>query len=234
MDNIEIIKPSFEIETPLSWIKRYPKLIEKWGKTCYKSEPSSPEKFIKRIIEKKHFSVTEHLPITVKIICSRSCSHQLVRHRIASFSQESQRYVNYKKAGYKVICPENILEPDEVNMKNFRERSDKCTCGCATSRLYNSYVERWLESIRQDIETYEYFLMSGFKPEDARSVLSNAMATTIITTFNLSMWRHVFEERASNPYAQEEIRFIMQEILKKFAELLPCFFEDQLKILEKK
>ena len=234
--NIKIIEPSFEIKTPLRWIKEYPKLIEEFGKTCYKSDiSSSPNKFIKRIIKNKHLSVIEHLSITVKIVCSRSCSQQIVRHRLGSFSQESQRYVNYKKRGYEIICPENIKDPQEVQHKRFSEKLKRVgTIQGAADCFYTDFVKDWKNSIEQSIKKYENLLIEGFKPEDARSVLPNAMATTIITTFNLREWRHVFEVRALNINAQKEIRFIMRAISKRFAELLPDFFEDQLNNIENK
>jgi thymidylate synthase (FAD) len=233
--NIEVVEAGHNIETPLGWIEDYSKLIEKWGRKCYKSEhlikPGSDIPFIKRIIKKKHLSVTEHLGITVNIICSRSCSHQMVRHRIASYSQESQRYVNYKKKGYQVICPESISEVDihKILADNKKEPFFEIV-----DQFYeNPAFPAWMKIIEYGIKGYEEMLSYGKTPEDARSVLPNAMKTEVISTFNLSSWRHVFEERALNPRAQTEIKKIMRGILEEFASLLPMFFEDQLLALNK-
>ncbi len=209
-NNIVIVEPSFEIATPLEWIREYPNLIEKFGRTCYKSEdritPVSANKFIKSIVMSGHLSVIEHLSISVKIIIDRGSSQQVVRHRIAAYSQESQRYVNYKKKGYSVCCPRTITE---------------------------ELRGEWMSCIQRSIDFYEKLVSSKIKPEDARSVLPMAMKTELIATYNLRTWRHIFEERALNPRAQWEIRGVMRDVLRIFAELLPEIFEDQLEALKK-
>jgi len=232
-NNLIIKEASFKIVTPLKCLKEYPILIEKWGRKCYKSEhlikTGSASKFIKKIIKNKHLSVIEHLTITVDVICSRSCSHQLVRHRLGSYSQESQRYTNYKKRGYEVICPFSIINKNaEECIKKFDKNKD-----IVKSFYINSKYEDWIQTILMGIKRYEDLLSQRIKPEDARSVLPNAMKTEIVTTYNLREWRHVFEERALNLHAQLEIRELMQSILTKFSELLPDFFEDQLEQLNK-
>jgi thymidylate synthase (FAD) len=105
---LKIIQPSIEIMTPLDgdYILKF---LEKCGRVCYKSEDKiaegSAERFVRALIKSGHESVIEHYSITVKVTCSRAISHQIVRHRIGAYSQESQRYVNYKN-GIEVIMPD--------------------------------------------------------------------------------------------------------------------------------
>jgi len=204
---MELVKPSVEIITPIEWIQDYPRIIELYGRTCYKSEdkitPESSGKFIAMIMKSGHHSVIEHMSITVKFIGDRSMSHQLVRHRLAAYSQESQRYCNYGKKGFAFVCPPTI-------------RNDP--------KLY----ERWNEYRQLDMEEYTFYLANGIPPEDARNGLPNATKTEVVTTYNLRQWRHVFTDRALNPKAQWQIREIMGEALREFGRLLPSIFGDQL------
>ncbi|MEG0797001.1 MAG: FAD-dependent thymidylate synthase, partial [Odoribacter sp.] len=106
---MKLIKPSYQILTEIN-SNTILSSIERAGRTCYKSEdkitPDSAEKFIKMIIDKGHESVLEHEKLTVLFVCDRGVSHELVRHRIASFSQESTRYCNYssEKFGCEITC----------------------------------------------------------------------------------------------------------------------------------
>ena len=206
MTNWTIVEPGFELLTPIPWLIEYPELLEYFGRTCYKSENQitthSAKGFVKRLIKSGHLSVLEHLSITVKITGDRSMSHQLVRHRIAAYSQESQRYCNYSKKGFQIIRPITVADD-----------ADK--------------TDIWLDAVGEALVRYEELIDSGVPPEDARSVLPNAIKTEVVTTFNLRQWRHVFEHRALNPKAQWQIRQIMQDILRMFVEYLPCIFEDQ-------
>jgi thymidylate synthase (FAD) len=210
---LKVIQPYFEIETPTEWFKEYSKLIEKWGRTCYASEKKitnhSSQKFIRTIIKAKHFPVIEHLSVTVSIYCDRYTSHQLVRHRIGSYCQESQRYVNYRNKGYEAVCPPSIFKDKKA-------------------------YKIWEKSVKQDIASYEQLLKLKKKPEDSRSVLPNAIKTKIIATYNLSMWRHIFAERAFNARAQSEIKDLMTDICKEFIVILPDFFGDLQLLLKRK
>ncbi len=209
---MEIISPSVCIETPESHIREYSKLIERYGRTCYKSEEEisedSAEEFIlKNIIEKGHESILEHCSITARFICDRSASHQLVRHRIGSFSQESQRVVDYSRGGIQVICPPTIRNNEQA-------------------------FSLWKEDIETAEKAYRDLLQTGVPPEDARSVLPNCTKTEVVTTFNLRQWRYVFMRRALNPQAQWEIRELMTELLKQMYKHMPIVFQDlQQKIL---
>jgi thymidylate synthase (FAD) len=180
--------------------------IEKAARTCYRSEAGNKPaaQFIAGLIQKGHESVIEHSSLTATVVCSRSCSHQIVRHRLCSYSQESQRYVNYANAGYEIILPPEI------------ELKDKALCS-----VYMSSLER-------SIEAYEEMIGSGIKPEDARYLLPNAFSTRIVMTANLRTWRHIFALRALNPHAQWEIRQCMEQLLSKAINYMPCCFKDML------
>lgn len=213
---INIVDPSYELLTPLgSYLIRH---VERCGRVCYKSEDritaKSADKFVRMLCRNHHESVLEHASVTAVIICSRAASHQLVRHRLGSYSQESQRYVNYCKKGYQVICPPSIgLPSGEYDVRN----------GTSSMSIEQA---GWFGAISVALGTYEKLLESGSKPEDARFVLPNACKTELATTFNLRQWRHVFKERALNTHAQWEIRSIMSGLLREFKAAMPSAFED--------
>lgn len=214
--NIIIVRPSVELITPPAFIAMYARIIEVCTRTCYKSEErlfQNTGGFIKSVTQKrKHESVIEHCSITVRFVFDRTASHQLVRHRISAFSQESQRFCDYTNdkrfEGMRVICPPKIqsANPD--------------------------VFERWKTSCERAYSDYGYLRDAGIDPEDARSVLPGASKTEVCTTFNLRMWRHVFAERALNPRAQWQIRATMQQALTELNKLCPVFFSDLYEHLE--
>ncbi len=201
---MRIVEPSFEI---LNAPKREEVLrhLELCGRVCYKSEDKMTEesasRFVKFLIERGHESPIEHISISVRIICDRGVSHEWVRHRIASYSQESTRYCNYN--------------------------SEKFGGGIAFIRPYFAENERLFEIWKAEMESaekaYMDMLANGAKPEDARSVLPNSLKTEFICTMNLREWRHFFALRcakAAHP-AMREIAVPLQEA---FRELLPELF----------
>jgi thymidylate synthase (FAD) len=201
---VEIIKPSVEILTPIEEIKEFPKRIEVAGRTCYKSEnkitDNSAENFVENIIRSKHESVLEHCSITCRFTVSRACSHQLVRHRLASFSQESQRYVNYhKKDTIRIIVPQESVESLDENLNKL-----------------------FIESVKSIIETYSFFVSYGMKLEDARYLLPNCIATEVVMTFNIRELRHIFKVRLEHK-AQWEIRSVFKQLYDELNKIIPCF-----------
>lgn len=211
---IEVIEPHAYFLTDVEGLQQH---IERCGRICYKSEDritdDSAEKFVSKICRNRHESVLEHASITVVVVCSRAASHQLVRHRIAAYSQESQRYVNYKKKGYQVVSPPSIGVPAGVY-----------TAGQLPSTLS---VEQagYLGGLFVAFGTYEK-LLETCKPEDARYVLPNACKTELAVTYNARVWRHVFRERALNDHAQWEIRGVMKGLYTELKEKLPSVFGD--------
>jgi thymidylate synthase (FAD) len=156
---MKIIDPSFELIDPPGYMAVLDK-IEAAGRVCYRSEPKgNPEAFVRRIIRSGHLSVCEHCNLTAKIICDRGISHELVRHRLASYSQESTRYANYSKDKFGNEI--TVIKP------------------CFYGRGTPSY-ERWLLSCLESEAAYLDLLKIRYppKPEEARSVLPNSLATT--------------------------------------------------------
>ncbi len=205
---ITVVKPGAELITDPDYLLDCAKLIETAGRTCYKSEErtthKSADRFVRSIIKQGHESVIEHCSVTYRITCSRACSHQLVRHRLGSYSQESQRYCDYGKLGFQIIMPPSI-EKDPV-LKNI-----------------------FLADCEDAYGAYCQLRKQGVPPEDARFVLPNASKTEVVTTYNLRMWRHVLKERWLNKHAQWEIRQVMNEVAYELDTYLPVFFEDIIK-----
>ncbi len=235
---ITIIEPTFYWpKTTLEMFPFFMEHIERCGRICYKSEDhitsSSPDKFVNNICHNRHESVLEHCAATAIIICSRTCSHQLVRHRIAAYSQESQRFCNYgKKDSLKVICPKSIgLATGDYITESCNEGWAVWKDGEVWER-YDQTIEeytrqvQWLLQIDGAYSEYQAELAEGVKPEDARYVLPNATKTEIATTFNLRQWRHVFQERALNRHAQWEIRGIFSSIFDDLLVRFPAVFAD--------
>jgi len=201
---MRIIKPYFEIlnPQPADW-PEMAKRIERAGRTCYKSEDRITEDscgpFIRKIIERGHESVLEHESVSVRIVCDRGVTHELVRHRLASYSQESTRYCNYGN-GITVIEP------------CFWERE---------SQEYNL----WRLACKHAEYFYIALLKRGVTPQDARSVLPNSLKTEIVMSCNLREWRHVFRLRTSKA-AHPQMREIAVPMFIAFRDLLPGLFFD--------
>ena len=176
-------------------------LIEVAGRRCHLSEVDEETRgdFIKRLIRLEHFSVLEHASVTFDLSgMSRACSHQLVRHRIASYSQRSQRYTKLVKAE-DFVMPSGITDP------------------VLKSKVDNFYG--------QSLGTYQGLLDQGVKAEDARYVLPAATTTSIIMTMNFSSLRHFFHMRVSKK-AQAEIRVFACKMLELIMEDAPNVFQD--------
>lgn len=184
------------------------KHIEKAARTCYKSEDkiteNSAEQLLKALVKSGHHSVFEHVSITVKIICDRGISHELVRHRLCSFSQESTRYANYSKDKFgKEIT---LIRPFFWD-----ENSDK--------------YQLWLSSMQEAEQTYLKLIDLNASAQEARSVLPNSLKTEVITTANLREWKHIFSLRCHKA-AHPQMRQIMLPLLKAFYESFSIYYED--------
>lgn len=208
---MKIIKPSFEIlsATTPDLVTNQLKIIELAGRNCYKSEDKicegSYDKMIGMLRLKKHLSVLEHGNMTVRFIGSRAFSHQLVRHRIAAYSQESQRYCNYSKG--KFGNEVTFIEP--IDYDNWDE----------------DIKETFELALRRSEEYYQTLVNQGLKAEDARGVLPNQAKTEVVVTMNLRTWMHFFSMRCDK-HAQSEIRFLAKGLLKEFYKLMPVIFEE--------
>lgn len=203
---MKIIEPRFEIIDLLDGNELL-KRIERIGRVCYKSEASitsaSAIKFVKNIVENGHESVIEHEKITVKIICDRGVSHEIVRHRIASYSQESTRYCNYysDKFGNELTFIKPYFWDKDI-----------------------AKYKIWEDTMLYIEKAYLLLIESGAKPQEARSVLPNSLKTEIIVTMNLREWRHFFKLRADKS-AHPQMRQIALPLLKEFQKRVPVVFE---------
>lgn len=203
---MKIIKPYTEILTEIDG-KQWLKDLEKIGRICYKSEnritDDSSEKFIKSIIKNGHESIIEHKIITVKFVCDRGISHEIVRHRLASYTQESTRYCNYSddKFGNELTFIQPcfyLTRKDSIDLINHMERTE---------------------------EIYNHFIKYGSTPQRARAILPNSIKTELIMTANLREWRHFLKVRTHHT-AHPQMRELTIPLLKEFKKLLPIIFDD--------
>lgn len=176
---MKIINACYSIETPIDG-KQILKRIEKAGRICYKSEDriteESAKAFVRTLIERGHESVLEHESITVRFICDRGITHEIVRHRLASYSQESTRYCNY--SGNKFGNQITFIKP------------------CFLEEGTGGY-KLWKQAMFVAEKEYFELLNWGCTPQEARSVLPNSTKTEILMTANLREWRHFLKLRTS-------------------------------------
>ena len=216
-----LIKPSFEILD----FNCSPELIEKAGRTCYKSEcKGEPEKFVEMICKRQHESVLEHSFISVKFIIDRGVSHELVRHRLCAFSQESTRYCNYNKKGITYIIPPWFnLEEGIYSVDYYYDSYDFEKDNTQLNIEYKSNEYWWLLSLARSEEYYNELINNGQQPQQARSVLPNSLKTEIVVSANAREWMHIFRLRCDKT-AHPQMREIMIPLLKEFQERCPVIF----------
>lgn len=204
---MKIIEPSVEIINAPDYQQMLTH-TELAARTCYKSEDrikdGSAVELIKRLIASGHHSVLEHCNIGVRFICDRGVSHELVRHRLCSFSQESTRYCNY--LGEKFGMELTFIRP------------------CFWSPISHQF-ERWKNAIIDAEFAYFDLLEDGASPQEARSVLPNSLKTEIVVTANIRQWRTMFEQRCA-PAAHPQMRQVMITLLRRFLSEYFVFFED--------
>lgn len=201
--SVKILTTREEIELGLRRIKQC-------GNICYQSEGKTPvDKFVKKLIDATphpHTSVLEHLSITAIFVTDRSTSHQLVRHRLASYSQESQRYCAYNRGKFagkiNVVAPQHFYGPNTT----FKWR------------------QKFMKGMEDDYELYADLIQDGAIPEDARSVLANSVKTEIAVSADLAEWRHIMAVRCAKN-AQPQIRALMIAFYKAFSQW-PYLFGD--------
>lgn len=191
------------------------KKIEKIGRVCYKSEDritqDSAEIFIANILKRGHESVIEHESVTVKVICDRGVTHEIVRHRVASYSQESTRYCNYSKDKFQ----------NQISVIDLSTGFSYDLDNLADSKKY----QIWRDAMEASERYYFQMLEAGASPQEARSVLPNSLKTELVMTMNLREWRHFFRLRIDGG-AHPQMRELAILILEVFKEKLPVFFQD--------
>ena len=196
------------------------KRVEIAGRTCYKSEDKitdeSADAFVRMLIKRGHEAMCEHGSATVKFITNRGVTHELVRHRVASFGQESTRYVKYD-GDMEYILPVWVKKPFKAVIAKDKLSYDG-----------NDPVSRFTSSCHDAEKDYKALIDAGWRPEQAREVLPNALKTEIVITANFREWRHIFKLRAvgttGKPHPQ--MQALMLPVLKEFAETHPAMFGD--------
>ncbi|XPV75264.1 MAG: FAD-dependent thymidylate synthase [Desulfovibrio sp.] len=204
---MRVIEPSFEFlhfpETSSALAH-----LELAARTCYKSEDKikegSAEGLIGRIVRMGHESVLEHVGVSARITCDRGVSHELVRHRLCSFSQESTRYANYSrdKFGKEIV----VIRPSF-----WAEGSDKYAL--------------WVKAMEAAERSYLELVEMGASAQEARSILPNSLKTEVVTTCNLREWRHIFKLRCA-PASHPQMRQVALPMLAEFNKRLPLVFAD--------
>lgn len=204
---MKIIKPGIEFITPIDGsviLKR----LEECGRVCYKSEgritDTSAPKFVAGIIKRGHEAVLEHCSFTVKFICDRGVSHEIVRHRLASYCQESTRYCNYSKGDFDSQI--TVIEPCYLVPDTLAYNVWKDTCTAAENAYFN-------------------LLDWGLSPQEARAVLPNSLKTEVVMTANIREWRHFLKLRCSKA-AHPQMREVATQLLTELKEKIPVCFDD--------
>ncbi|MCD7766080.1 MAG: FAD-dependent thymidylate synthase [Lachnospiraceae bacterium] len=209
-----VVKPEIEI-IDMEDYQTILNKIERIGRVCYKSEDrigeGTAEKFIAGIIRSGHESVIEHESVTVKVTCDRGVSHEIVRHRIASYSQESTRYCNYSKDKFQnQISVIDLATGFGYDLDDPEDRKK---------------YEIWTAAMESAEKYYFEMLNAGASPQEARSILPNSLKTELVMTMNLREWRHFIKLRLAGG-AHPQIREIAGQLLAVFQKELPVFFSD--------
>jgi thymidylate synthase, flavin-dependent len=200
---MKFIDASYKIITPIDGVQTL-KHLEYLTRICYNSQnkitEDSYKSFVSGLIKRKHFGALEHYLLSVEFKCDRAISHQIVRHRLFSFLQMSQRYCNYSKEGNELefIYPKWLTEQTDNDWKH--------TIGSAE---------------------YDYFKMieTGHTPQQARKVLPNSTATTLVMTGNLRNWRYFLELRTQLD-VDPDLLILTRPLLKELQEKIPIIFDD--------
>lgn len=225
---MKVVYPAFEILRPApfnreSCLELY-RQIEQAARTCYRSEDRITEdsavRMVKMLIEHGHEAMLEHADISVRFTVDRGITHELVRHRLCSFAQESTRYCNYSKdkfgdnITYVTLNDQldgyDLTDSQQIRIQNIWE------AGCKRSEYY-----------------YYEMLKAGAPPEIARSMLNHSTASSIVIKTNLREWRHIFMERAVGAHGKPhpEIQKVMVDLLECFSEFMPEVFARQVVIV---
>ena len=206
---MQIVKAGYEILDPLNG-EEILKKIERVARVCYKSEEKigegTAEKMVRALVKSKHEAMLEHFSFSVKFIVDRGVSHELVRHRVASFAQESTRYCNYGHEG-----EITVIEP----------------CFWSWSKDGIKYNE-WLSACEMAESYYLSLLEMKATPQEARAVLPNSLKTEVVMTANLREWRHFFSLRAcgSTGKPHPQMLEVAVPLLKEVKSLIPVVFDD--------
>ena len=213
---MKILRPSFRFRSIPDGGKILASVADA-AHVCYQSEgKQADEDFVRGIIKRGHESCLEHEIISVLVTCDRGATHEIVRHRIASYSQESTRYCNYSKGKFdneiKYIDLRGGMERDKVVKK-------------LPADVQNEILLEWVRACEDAERHYMRMIELGASPQIARSVLNNSTKTAIVITMNLREWRHFFRLRFAED-AHPQMREVAGLMLKEFKALVPVVFDD--------
>lgn len=225
---MKIVQPYARIVTPLDQTAL--SSIEYAARISHRSEDGQTDetwrRFIKAVvIDHGDWSVVEHVTVSVEFLVDRGITHELVRHRLFSFTQESTRFVNYEKK-----MPPSFIYPLPDVM------CPKCVEGDEPKYIVDSWMHSytgpscglnhvWLEGIEEAERSYKSLLKAGWRPQEARSVLPNAIASKILMTGNLRNFRHFFLMRTTKE-AHPQMRQVTIPLLAEFQSRVPLLFDD--------
>ncbi len=205
MINVEYILPSATLLAGISGVSAL-QLIEGIGRVSHRSEDAMTAESYRRfipavVLQHGDWSIVEHISASVEFLVDRGISHEIVRHRIASYTQESTRFVNYAK---KQVLP--FIRPLGIQVESHNEKIFK-------------------HDIKESVNAYEALLAGGATPQIARSVLPNALATKLIMTCNLRNWRNFLIKRTTKE-THPEMRRVTDPLLVSFKAEYPYIFDD--------
>lgn len=204
---MKIIEPKVELINAPDYVTIL-STVEQAGRTCYKSEDKitdgSAEKFVRNILKRGHEAVIEHASLTVRFTCDRGVSHEIVRHRLAAYCQESTRYCNYSKDGFGGEI--TVIKPMSFD------------CSDSPYRI-------WKRSCENAEVAYFDLLNEGCTPQEARSVLPNSLKTEVVMTADMREWRHFIRLRCA-PAAHPDMRVVAGLLYDLLKSTYPVFFED--------
>ena len=221
---MKLIKSYYEILNEED-LHKASKQIERAARTCYKSEnkisDNSDAELVSKLLTCGHEAMLEFGPsISVLFVCDRGVSHEIVRHRLCSFAQESTRYCNYSKDKFDNqitfiqplwINDEQIELVQRMNERNFMDIEET--------------TKEWYNVLQESEQTYNTLIKLGWQPQQARSVLPNSLKTEIVVKANIREWRHIFVQRTSKK-AHPQMRELMVPLFQHFQLMCPLLFSD--------
>lgn len=204
---MRIVSPSFEILRCPDGLEAL-RAIERAARTCYKSEDRITDEscvgMVRSLIRKGHDSTLEFADMTVLFVCDRGLSHAFVRHRLASFEQESTQYCSYAAGKFggeiAVVCPERVAQSEGA-------------------------FQVWRAAMEAAEQAYMALLAQGHAPQTARAVLPTAVKTELVMKANMREWRHFFRLRTSAA-DQWEIQSLATRLLLEAQRRVPVLFDD--------
>ena len=224
---MKLIKPFYEIITDLEKgeVRKMLKILEKVARTCYKSEDKitedSADKMIEMLIKRGHEAMIEFADIIVKFTCDRGVSHEIVRHRLASYAQESTRYCNYSKDKFDNQI--TFIIPCWIDFPSIEDYQDKLVQESINNEEIAVYT--WFNQLRNAETDYKKLIDLGWQPQQARTILPNSLKTEINVKFNVREWRHFFKMRCSTA-AHPQMRELSIPLLAEFKSKMPILFDD--------